>query len=258
MIDYLQNKAKEYSLLATEDQIQKSIEYIKENIDTCTKDNKSMEDMIYHSRIVEYYYLNINKNEDLADLGFNASKVVKYLYRGVDDQESAELYRNKVKEFFEVSVESYATIDESTEESAYVSENIAISESIKLSEEQNSINESMYASIYESLNESISESISIDESIRISESISESIKISESILNSIKYSESLSLEASKEAEKQSEIYSSEVKENIIYVYVTKSGKKYHNNPNCSNMKNPIKISITEAKQSGRDACSNCY
>ena len=42
------------------------------------------------------------------------------------------------------------------------------------------------------------------------------------------------------------------------VWVSKTGKKYHSNPNCSNMKNPIKMTLDEAKASGRTPCKNCY
>ena len=43
--------------------------------------------------------------------------------------------------------------------------------------------------------------------------------------------------------------------NESVVYWTSSGKKYHSNPNCSNMKNPISGTISE---SGRTPCSKCY
>ena len=42
------------------------------------------------------------------------------------------------------------------------------------------------------------------------------------------------------------------------VYVSKTGSKYHRNPNCSNMKNPSCISINEAKSRGLGPCSKCY
>lgn len=42
------------------------------------------------------------------------------------------------------------------------------------------------------------------------------------------------------------------------VYVSKTGSKYHRNPNCSNMKNPNCISINEAKNRGLGPCSKCY
>lgn len=41
------------------------------------------------------------------------------------------------------------------------------------------------------------------------------------------------------------------------VWVTTSGKKYHSNPNCSNMKSPFQIPLKEAQEK-RDPCSKCY
>lgn len=41
------------------------------------------------------------------------------------------------------------------------------------------------------------------------------------------------------------------------VYVTSSGKKYHASSLCSNMKNPISKSLTDAKEAGYTACSKC-
>ncbi len=43
-----------------------------------------------------------------------------------------------------------------------------------------------------------------------------------------------------------------------YVYIPKSSKKYHSNPNCSNMKNPGKITIERAQQLGYTPCKKCY
>lgn len=42
------------------------------------------------------------------------------------------------------------------------------------------------------------------------------------------------------------------------VYIPKTGKKYHSNPNCSNMKNPRQVSITEAKRRHYEPCKKCY
>ena len=37
-----------------------------------------------------------------------------------------------------------------------------------------------------------------------------------------------------------------------------NGTKYHSNPNCSNMKNPVEISLSEAQSRGYDPCKKCY
>lgn len=42
------------------------------------------------------------------------------------------------------------------------------------------------------------------------------------------------------------------------VWVSRKGKKYHSNPDCSNMKNPSHITLDEAISSGRGPCSKCY
>ena len=46
--------------------------------------------------------------------------------------------------------------------------------------------------------------------------------------------------------------------NSVLVWVTSSGKKYHSNSSCSNMKTPQQITIEEAQASGREPCSKCY
>lgn len=42
------------------------------------------------------------------------------------------------------------------------------------------------------------------------------------------------------------------------VWIPASGKKYHSNPSCSNMKNPSKISKARAKEMGYTPCKKCY
>lgn len=42
------------------------------------------------------------------------------------------------------------------------------------------------------------------------------------------------------------------------VWVSKTGKKYHSSPNCSNMKNPSQISLATAQARGLTPCSKCY
>lgn len=47
-------------------------------------------------------------------------------------------------------------------------------------------------------------------------------------------------------------------ENEEKVWISKTGKKYHSNPNCGNMKNPSQVTITQAKEQNRTPCSNCW
>lgn len=42
------------------------------------------------------------------------------------------------------------------------------------------------------------------------------------------------------------------------VWIPKSGKKYHRIPDCSGMKNPSQIPLSEAQARGIPPCSNCW
>lgn len=42
------------------------------------------------------------------------------------------------------------------------------------------------------------------------------------------------------------------------VWIPKSGSKYHNNENCSNMKNPTQVTKEEAEDRGYEPCKKCY
>ena len=42
------------------------------------------------------------------------------------------------------------------------------------------------------------------------------------------------------------------------VWLSRTGTKYHSNPNCGNIKNPIKSTLDEAIASGREPCKKCY
>ena len=46
--------------------------------------------------------------------------------------------------------------------------------------------------------------------------------------------------------------------NSTMVWIPKSGKKYHSNPSCSNMKNPSQVTQSEAVSMGKTPCSKCY
>lgn len=43
-----------------------------------------------------------------------------------------------------------------------------------------------------------------------------------------------------------------------YVYIPSSGSKYHSNSSCSNMRNPSKVTKSEAEAQGYDPCKKCY
>lgn len=42
------------------------------------------------------------------------------------------------------------------------------------------------------------------------------------------------------------------------VWVTATGKKYHNNPNCSKMRSPIEMDLLDAIEKGYEPCGKCY
>ncbi len=48
------------------------------------------------------------------------------------------------------------------------------------------------------------------------------------------------------------------KGNGTQVYITENGKRYHCNPDCSNMKSPEAVTIDQAKAKGKTACKTCY
>ena len=45
---------------------------------------------------------------------------------------------------------------------------------------------------------------------------------------------------------------------MVWVASSGKGKKYHSDPTCSNMKNPVQITKQQAVAEGKDACSKCY
>lgn len=48
------------------------------------------------------------------------------------------------------------------------------------------------------------------------------------------------------------------KANEQMVWVSGSGSCYHSNPNCSNMRNPWEVPLSQAENMGRRACKKCY
>ena len=44
----------------------------------------------------------------------------------------------------------------------------------------------------------------------------------------------------------------------VLVWIPKSGSKYHQNPNCSRMKNPRQVSLETAVEAGYGPCAKCY
>lgn len=44
----------------------------------------------------------------------------------------------------------------------------------------------------------------------------------------------------------------------VMVWIPKTGKKYHRNSACSNMKNPSQVPLSRAQALGYTACKKCY
>jgi len=44
----------------------------------------------------------------------------------------------------------------------------------------------------------------------------------------------------------------------VYIAGSGRGKRYHSNPNCSNMKNPVPLTIEDAQARGYTPCKKCY
>lgn len=43
-----------------------------------------------------------------------------------------------------------------------------------------------------------------------------------------------------------------------YVYISENGKKYHRRPGCSNMENPMEVTVEQAIAWGYTPCKKCY
>lgn len=56
----------------------------------------------------------------------------------------------------------------------------------------------------------------------------------------------------------SEAEESPVEDPVVYVWIPSSGSKYHSKAGCSNMDNPQKVTLDEAKAMGYTACKRCY
>lgn len=45
---------------------------------------------------------------------------------------------------------------------------------------------------------------------------------------------------------------------MVWIAGSGDGTKYHNDPSCSNMRNPVQVSIADAQSRGYEACKRCY
>ncbi len=107
MVDNIIKKAKEDAKTATLEQRQEALEFVKNNIDDCTKDNETMENMMHYGALLEYAYNDDEnpeiKNTIISGVGMDAVQAVKYLYRGYSEDEETASKENisQVKEGLE-------------------------------------------------------------------------------------------------------------------------------------------------------------
>jgi len=107
MVDSIIRKAKEDAKTATLEQRQEALEFVKINIDDCTKDNETMENIMYNGALLEYAYNNNEnpetKNVVISGVGMDAVQAVKYLYRGYSEADEVSSKENveQVKEGLE-------------------------------------------------------------------------------------------------------------------------------------------------------------
>lgn len=62
----------------------------------------------------------------------------------------------------------------------------------------------------------------------------------------------------KQAVKQQETKEQTTDKKETMVWLSRTGTKYHSNPNCSNMKNPTQATLQQAQAQGRTPCKKCY
>lgn len=100
--------------------------------------------------------------------------------------------------------------------------------------------------------------ISSIEEMSSEEEISSKEDISSKAVSSREESSSKAV-SSKEVSSR-EVSSEQVKESVTerMVWIPKSGKKYHQNPSCSNMNNPSQVTISRAESLGYTPCKKCY
>lgn len=100
MVDYISKKAKADSGNATDEDVQKAINWLKNNKYSYFSGNDNMEKTMYYGFFLEDVYS--GTGNDYEKLGFQAYKTVKYVYRGYESiqdestQNNLEKLRNMV------------------------------------------------------------------------------------------------------------------------------------------------------------------
>lgn len=82
MVDYIVLKAKEDAKTATDEDIQKAVDWLKNNTTKYFSGNENMENTMYYGELLEYKFKGTDNKYERA--GWQAFKTVKYVYRGID------------------------------------------------------------------------------------------------------------------------------------------------------------------------------
>ena len=119
MVDKIASIAKQDALTVTDEQLNTAVTFIAENYPNYHSDNEMMESIMYYGYLLDYAY-NDNDPEDM--LGVDAYEVVKYVYRGAENADSAEVKENLQqieKDLSAMGIKvAESTIDEETTEPA--------------------------------------------------------------------------------------------------------------------------------------------
>lgn len=91
-----QNKAKD----ANTNEIEKALNYIKNNIDNPFANNTITENLIYYGTVLEYYYAKDGFTDIKGEIGMYTVIAVKYVYRNIETSTDYATMRNinEVKE----------------------------------------------------------------------------------------------------------------------------------------------------------------
>ncbi len=81
-VDYIVSKAKQDASVATDEQLQEAIDWLKNNTSDYFSGEENMELTMYYGELLEYKYKDTNNVYEQT--GWQAFKTVKYVYRGVE------------------------------------------------------------------------------------------------------------------------------------------------------------------------------
>lgn len=93
MVDSIARQAKADVGNASDADLKKAYNYIKDNYTDCFDDNETMEQMMYNGWLLEYAYDDNESMRNYYNVGMDAEQLVKYVYRGTetkDDQSTQE------------------------------------------------------------------------------------------------------------------------------------------------------------------------